>query len=85
MYKKCQTRPWSESIKIHRLKFLGHLLRLDIETPARKALEEYFRPTLRDPGRPVTTWWTIIKKDLEKTDVTMELIELLRLAANRKE
>ena len=67
------------------MRFLGHLLRLDIETPVRKVLEEYFRPTLRDPGRPITTWWTFIKKDLEKTDVITELVELLRLATNRKE
>ena len=67
------------------MKFLGHLLRLNIETPTRKALEEYFRPTLRDPGRPITRWWTVVKRDLEKTGVTAELIELLRLAANRKE
>ena len=85
MYQKCQTRPWSKSIKIRRLRFLGHLLRLVIETPARNALDEYFRPALRDPGRPITTWWTIIKKYLEKIDVTMELVELLRLAADRKE
>ena len=54
LYEKCQTRRWSEVIKIRRLRFLGHLLMLDSETPARKALNEFCKPTLKDPGRPVT-------------------------------
>ena len=54
VYQKCQTYPWSETMKIRSLKFLEYLLRLDLQTPARKALEKCFKLTLRDPGRPVT-------------------------------
>ena len=39
-------------------------------TPIRKALEEFHRPVQRDPGRPLTTWWSTIKNDLKTLDIT---------------
>ena len=83
LYQKCQTRCWSETIKIRRLRFLGHLLRLDPNTPARKALDEFFRPVRRDPGRPPTTWWAVITKDLKKLGIPSNITELSALAADR--
>ena len=84
IYEKCKTRPWSETIATRRLRFLGHLLRLDPETPAQKALNEFFRPVRRDPGRPSATWWSVVKKDLNKLNVTSDLVQLSRIAADRR-
>ena len=59
--------PISEKIKRRRLALLGHILRLDVDTPAQKALQFYLTPHKRPVGRPVTTWVQIITKDLKNT------------------
>ena len=64
LYTRTKQVKWSEIIRQHRLRFTGHLLRLDKTTPARRALEEALRPTRRPPGRPKTTWLEVTKADL---------------------
>ena len=68
LYEQTSTKPWSVTIRERRLRLLGHILRLNIETPVQKALREHHRPTRRDPGGQQTTWWHTIKKDLAKID-----------------
>ena len=38
VYEKTKTEPWSKKIEKKRIKWFGHLMRLDENTPARKAL-----------------------------------------------
>ena len=56
---------WSLVIKKKRLSWLGHLMRLDNETPAKKALIEYIKPGKKKIGRPKTTWVYQIYKELK--------------------
>ncbi|KAJ8036935.1 hypothetical protein HOLleu_17604 [Holothuria leucospilota] len=47
LYERTGAKPWSENITMRRMKWVGHLLRLPAETPARQALQESLRPTSR--------------------------------------
>ena len=67
LYNITKEIPISEKIKRRRLALLGHILRLDVDTPAQKALQFYLMPHKRPVGRPVTTWVQIITKDLKNT------------------
>ena len=66
-----KSEAWSKIIKKRRLKWLGHLTRLDENTPARKSLAEALKPGRRDRGRPVTRWLDIIQKDLGEVDADL--------------
>ncbi len=83
LYQKCQSKLWSTIILTKRLRFLGHILRQNSQIPMRKALDEYFRPVLRDRGRPPTTQWFIIKKDLKSLGISLDIKKLEKLAQNR--
>ena len=66
--------PWSKKIKRRRLSWLGHLLRLHPDTPARKALVATLNPNLnRKVGHPPTTWTTVINKDLKEINKNLSL------------
>ena len=67
LYSITKEIPISEKIKRIRLALLGHILRLDVDTPAQKALQFYLTPHKRPAGRPVTIWVQIITKDLKNT------------------
>ena len=53
LYTKTKTEEWSITIQRRRLNWLGHLMRLHPETPARLALVEYLRKIKR-PKRQTT-------------------------------
>ncbi len=55
-----------------RLSFLGHVMRLDPETPARKSIEEFLRPIKRPQGRPKKTWMEIIRSDLKEVNIELD-------------
>ena len=84
LYAKTKYEPWSEIIRERRLTWLGHLMRLHPETPARKALKEYLRKVKRPQGRPKTTWMQTIRQDLAcvgiKLDLSKEAQTLNRLS-----
>ena len=66
--------PWSQTIKKRRLSWLGHLLRLHPDTPARKALVATLNPDhKRKVGHPPTTWTTIVNRDLKEIDKNFSL------------
>ena len=65
IYKRTKSIEWSKVVKRRRLSWLGHLLRLPVDTPARKALQEYIRPVKKKVGRPKTTWFRQIYDDLK--------------------
>ena len=56
-------------VKKKRLMWLGHLLRLDKETPARQALVEYTKPVKRKIGRPRLTWVNQVYQDLKSSNI----------------
>ena len=87
LYKKTDAEKWSIIVKKRRLSWLGHLLRLDDETPAKKALKEYFRKVKKRRGKRKTTWIDIIKKDFQHLNFTDEsklLQHLGTLSGNRR-
>ena len=59
-----------------RLSWLGHLMRLNPETPARQSFKEALRPVKRKPGRPPMTWITTIQQDLSKRDIHINLRDI---------
>ena len=71
LYTKTKTEEWSITIQRRRLNWLGHVMRLHPETPARLALAEYLRKVKRPKGRPQRTWMELIKYDL-KTIVILD-------------
>ena len=55
-------------LKIHkRLVLFGHILRLEHDTPAQRAIKYYVTPHKRPVGRPLLTWMALITKDLHNT------------------
>ena len=69
LYSITKAEPWSDVILRRRLSWLGHLLRLPEETPARIALSEAITPAKRPRGKPRTIWISCIKKDLIKLNI----------------
>ena len=92
LYKRTKVTPWSTKIFKRRLSWLGHLLRLDTDTPARKALNEFCKKTKAPRGRRKTTWLQIVLNDIKNfstltvtNDVGETICILERIANNRKE
>ena len=56
-----------------RLTWLGHLMRLHPETPARKALTEYLWKVKRPQGIPKTTWTQTVRQDLASIGIKLDL------------
>ena len=85
LYRRTKEKEWSKKIKIRRMRWLGHLLRLDENTPARQALEESLKRARRPQGQPKTTWIKKINEDLKsiREDLKLESQELVQLAADR--
>ncbi len=52
LYRRTRVRPWSVVVKERRLRFLGHVLRLNSDAPARQSLQEALKPAKRKQGRP---------------------------------
>ena len=90
LYQVTQVRPWSETIKIRRLNWMGHLLRLDPSTPARKSLNELAKPSQKKRGRPPCNWLNTVYHDIKgaMTDIPRDPVLLIQtleaLAADRK-
>ena len=69
IYRRTEVKRWSWVVKKKRLMWLGHLLRLDKETPARQALVEYTKPVKRKIGRPRLTWVNQVYQDLKSSNI----------------
>ena len=76
LYDVTKCEPWSVVTERRRLSWLGHLIRLNPETPARQSFKEALRPVKRKPGRPRMTWITTIQQDLSKRDVHINLRDI---------
>ena len=53
------------SLKQRRLRWTGHLLRLDPRTPAKIALNKFTESHNNKVGRPKNNWLSTIRRDLE--------------------
>ena len=90
LYNNTQATPWSEVIKTRRIRWTGHLLRLNPSTPARISLNELTRPTTKKRGRTPNTWLKTIYNDLEGVITNLprnpqQMISTLEtLASNKK-
>ena len=84
LYTRTDSQPWSVTIKRRRMNWLGHLLRLHEDTPARQALAEYTRQTKRPKGRPKPTWVAQVLKEARIVDPNTTLNDLETLANDRK-
>ena len=60
-------------IKRRRLRWLGHVMRLEDDTPAKQALQEFLRPVNKPKGHPTTTWLKKISSDLSETNIRLNL------------
>ena len=91
LYRRTKVKKWSQVIKKRRLSWLGHLLRLNKDTPARIALNEVVKKHPRKVGRSKTTWIDTIKKDLKSGGLELNFgdnrimfNELIPLCEDRK-
>ena len=73
LYETTKCTKWSITISYRRLNFLGHIMRLDDNTPVRKALEEALKPAGKKRGRPKVTWLNTIIKDLSKGNIIIDI------------
>ena len=73
LYKKVGVEKWSVTIKRRRLNWLGHLMRLDPDTPVRRSLLESLTDVRRKVGRPRLTWVKKIEKDLASVDINLDV------------
>ncbi len=71
-------KPWSKTIKKRRIKWYGHLLRLDSRTPARQALVEARKKVKKPRGGQKLTWLKLIDSDLTALgiDPKIEVVEV---------
>ena len=72
VYRATKEKPWSEVIRIRRMRWLGHLLRLPPEAPVRVALDEMVRKVKRPRGAPRTTWLKTVQVDLAGMNTNLE-------------
>ena len=75
--KKTGSRKLEDIIKERRLRWLGHVLRMDNSRTARQATHWELRGYKRKPGRPKKNWVDVIKRDLRQMDLTWEEAEEL--------
>ena len=64
VYARSGMEPWSKTIDKRRLRWFGHVVRMDSNTPARKALTYAMQPYKRIPGRPLFIWISQMRDQL---------------------
>ena len=86
LYKLAKVTEWSKPIRERRIRMLGHVCRLSPETPARQSLEEVVKECKRKPGRPRTTWLSLITKDLKQMGITpdKDFKNIIQIAQDRE-
>ena len=74
---KTGSRKLEDIIKERRLRWLGHVLRMDDSRTARQATQWELKGYKRKPGRPRKNWVDVIKRDLKDMDLTWDEVETL--------
>ena len=64
LYRTVDRESWSLVVRRKAFSWLGHLLRLDPQTPARRALCEAIKVVKKPEGRPKSTWVSMIRKSI---------------------
>ena len=83
VYEKTSAVKWSVLVKKRRLSWLGHLLRLEDDTPVKYSLVEYMRPVPKKKGRRKTTWFDNVNKDFSYTNLkNIALLEHLNIISS---
>ena len=83
VYRKTKIRPWSQRIRKQKMTWLGHVLRMSPDIPARKALEYAQKPYKIPRGRPKLTWIKSIKIQLQE-EMGLTWQEASAIAQDRK-
>ena len=83
LYTRANSTEWSHEIKRRRISWLGHLLRLPEETPAKQALREGLRKVKRPKGKPKLTWLGLITKELREIGHNTDIDSLIETANER--
>ncbi len=73
LYAKVNTEKWSKTIQRRRLNWLGHMMRLDEQTPVRLSLTEALSNVHRKVGRPTLIWLKHIQKDLNLVNTNLNI------------
>ena len=73
VYQITKLKPWSETIKLRRIKWFGKFARMDANTPVRHALAYTLSPYIRSRGRPQTTWVSMMKDEFKEINITWDL------------
>ena len=82
VYEKTKLKPWSQRIEVKRMKWFGHLIRLNKDTPAQKALRVSRKKCKKPRGKQKLTWIEMMRKQLVRNGFTWE--EASELAMDRK-
>ena len=82
VYRRTKAIPWSVVIGQRRLTWLGHVIRLNEQTPARQALEYAMQSYKKKKGRPKMTWLKLVENQL-KDIVTFD--QMFLFAQDRSE
>ena len=65
--------PWSKIIAYHHLSsWFGHMMRLPVGTPVRRALAQAETPVKMPRGRPKTAWLGCMKEHIKSIGLTWE-------------
>ena len=73
LYRKTKCENWNKTIKRRRLNFLGHVMRLDNNTPVHIALKEALTPTETKRGSPKMLWIKTIADDLNRRGIVINI------------
>ena len=65
VYNKTKLKPWSTTMEVRQFEWLGRILKLKEDTPAKLALEYAIEPTKKYRSCPKTTWPTQITEKLK--------------------
>ena len=84
LYSKTKEKPWHYIIAEQRLKWLGHALRLNENTPAAQAFVEAERPVKKPKGGQKTTWLKCVQNQLQKNH-QLKWEDAKKLAKDRKD
>ena len=76
LYDVTKCEPWNIVTERRRLSWLGHMMRLNPETPARQYFKEALRPVKRKPDRPPMTWITHFQQYLSNIDIHINLHDI---------
>jgi len=86
LYSRTNEKKWSYKIKVRRLRFLGHIYRMERNTPVRKALNEASTYFKNQKNWNKMTWISQINNDLKSVDqnLSFERVSVESLAEDRE-